>query len=334
LKLRILHVEDNPNDQLILKHSLENNLPLDFDLTTVGTGKEGLDEIEKKKFDLIVLDYMLPAMTGIEFLNELQKRQIQTPIIFVTSKGSEKIAVEAMKFGVLDYIVKDEISSNRLTESIREIITKSSLPDEVDMETAKQIAALFAESSIIQTDVVETLNSEPKSQIPSEKLVSVLKKMVEVGILKAKPSRSVVACPSCGSLTASLRLQCPECGDVQLKKGESLEHLTCGHIDFDSMFEKGDGELVCPKCEKKLKMIGVDYRRIKSWYKCSQNHFFGQPVAGFICSFCKKDFTLENARLEMLQEYQLTEKGSDMLRLGLLGTGMTEKSEKSEEIMT
>lgn len=328
MKLRILYVEDNANDQLILKHSLENNLPIDFDLTIASTGKEGLNEVEKKKFDLILLDYMLPAMSGIEFLNELQKRKIQTPIIFVTSKGSEKIAVEAMKLGVIDYIVKDEISSNRLIESIREIITKSSLPDEVDMETAKQIAKLFAESSIMHIDVVETLNSEPKSQIPVEKLVSALKRMVEVGILKANPSRSVVACPSCGSLTASLRLQCPECGDGQLKKGESLEHLTCGNVDFESKFKRGEDALVCPKCEKKLKMIGVDYRRIKSWYKCSHNHFFGQPVVGFNCCFCKKDFTSEDAMLEMLQEYQLTEKGSDMLRLGLLGTGMTKRPEK------
>ena len=52
----------------------------------------------------------------------MQKRKIHTPIIFVTSKGSEKIAVEAIKLGVIDYIVKDEISTNRLIDSITEII--------------------------------------------------------------------------------------------------------------------------------------------------------------------------------------------------------------------
>jgi CheY-like chemotaxis protein len=115
-------VEDDPNDQVIMKHALEKKMKVDFELTTVSTGAEGLKEIEKKKFDLLLLDYMLPAMTGIEFLNELQKRKIYTPIIFVTSKGSEKIAVEAIKLGVIDYIVKDEIGSNRLVDSITEII--------------------------------------------------------------------------------------------------------------------------------------------------------------------------------------------------------------------
>jgi CheY-like chemotaxis protein len=122
LKLRILYVEDDPNDQLIMKYALEKNLHLDFDLTTVSTGQEGLNEVENKKFDLLLLDYMLPAMTGIELLTELQKRKVHTPIIFVTSKGSEKIAVEAIKLGVIDYIVKDEIGTSRLIDSITEII--------------------------------------------------------------------------------------------------------------------------------------------------------------------------------------------------------------------
>ena len=122
MKLRILYVEDEPNDQLIMKHSLDKNLHIEFDLTTVSTGQEGLNEVEKKKFDLLLLDYMLPAMTGIELLTELQKRKITTPIIFVTSKGSEKIAVEAIKLGIIDYIVKDEIGTNRLIDSITEII--------------------------------------------------------------------------------------------------------------------------------------------------------------------------------------------------------------------
>lgn len=121
MKLHILYVEDEPNDQLIMKHALKN-LPIDYDLTTVSTGRMGLNEVEKKKFDLLLLDYMLPAMSGIELLHELQKRKVYTPIIFVTSKGSEKIAVEAIKLGVIDYIVKDEISTNRLTDSITEII--------------------------------------------------------------------------------------------------------------------------------------------------------------------------------------------------------------------
>jgi CheY-like chemotaxis protein len=106
-----------------MKHALEKHLPMDFDLTMVSTAQEGLNEVDAKKFDLLLLDYMLPAMTGLELLKELEKRKVYTPIIFVTSKGSEKVAVEAIKLGIIDYIVKDEIAtSNRLVDSITEII--------------------------------------------------------------------------------------------------------------------------------------------------------------------------------------------------------------------
>ncbi len=143
MKLRILYVEDDPNDQLIMKHALEKNLHIDFDLTIMSTGKEGLNEVEKKKFDLLLLDYKLPGMSGIEILTELQKRKVHTPIIFVTSKGSEKIAVEAIKLGVIDYIVKDDIGTNRLTDSIKEIMgnrTKSTK----DFDRKFVLYAIFA----------------------------------------------------------------------------------------------------------------------------------------------------------------------------------------------
>ena len=56
LKLRILYVEDNPDDQLILKRSLKEKMPLDYDLVTVDTAAKGLTKIEKESFDLLLLD--------------------------------------------------------------------------------------------------------------------------------------------------------------------------------------------------------------------------------------------------------------------------------------
>jgi CheY-like chemotaxis protein len=327
-RLRILYIEDNPDDQLTLKHLLEKEMPISFDLFAAETGTDGLKKIEEERFDLIFLDYKLPDMTGIELLRELQNRKVETPIIFVTGKGSEKTAVEAMKLGVQDYIVKDETGPSRLLESIREIMLKSSLPKEVDIETAKQLTGLFAESSIMQVEIAEIICSKPESKIPPEKLVPTLKKLVEIGILEAKPLRSAIVCPSCGSFSTSLRLQCPECKSVQLEKGEALEHLTCGNIDFRSKFNVGEEEFLCPKCRKKMKMIGVDYRKVEPWYKCSQNHFFGRPTIVFQCVKCNRDFTLDEAMLDELYQYQLTERGRQILRLSILGSRISEKQQK------
>jgi CheY-like chemotaxis protein/predicted RNA-binding Zn-ribbon protein involved in translation (DUF1610 family) len=330
LKIRILYIEDNPDDQLILKRSLKEKMPLDYDLITVDTAKKGLTKIEKESFDLLLLDYRLPDMTGIELIQELKKKQVKAPIILLTSKGSEKIAVEAMKLGVQDYIVKEAIGSQRCIDSIKETLLKSALPETVDIETAKSIADLFDKNPTIHIEATSTLTSNPKSEIPAEQLVSTLKTLAEINFAEAEPSRSVIACPNCESPVATLYLECPECEITQIKKEEALEHFDCGNIDFRSKFDKGEGSLVCPKCGKKLKVIGLDYRKIENWYRCSNNHFFGQPNITFRCSKCNRRFSLEEAKLEMLHQYKLTKSGSQMLTLGIKATELTAKRQQKK----
>ena len=326
LKMRILHVEDSADDQLILKRSLKENMPINYDLVAVDTGTKGLTKLENENFDLLLSDYRLPDMTGIEFVKQLQKRRIKIPIILVTGKGSENIAVEAMKLGVRDYINKEEIGSKRLVEAIKEILLESSLPETVDVEAAKTILALFAKKSTIHIESTNTLTSDPESEIPAEQLASTLKTLAEVKILEEEPSRSVIACPDCPSVTSTLILECPECESTQMTKEEALEHFDCGNIDFRSKYDRGEASLICPKCGKKLKVIGVDYRKIENWYRCSNKHVFGQPNIKFSCSKCGGRYPLEETRIELLHNYILTDSGKQMLKLGVKATELTETS--------
>ena len=71
-KIRILHVEDNPDDQLIMKRSIDKNLKIDHDIVAVDSGPKGLEKLENESFDLLICDYRLPNMTGLEFLKELK----------------------------------------------------------------------------------------------------------------------------------------------------------------------------------------------------------------------------------------------------------------------
>lgn len=317
-KLQILHVEDSIDDQVILRRSLQKRLKIDFDLVIVETGKDCLKTLEEDKINLLILDNQLPLMTGIEILKEIRNRQISTPVIFVTGSGNEKIAVEAMKLGCRDYIPKDEINSGRLEEAIRKILFESALPEEVNPKIAKLIISLFLSSPIIQIGILKVLISKPNIQISVSDLISTLEKLDKLGFLKAEPLCSVTACPSCGSLTSTILLKCPECRSLQLIKGDALEHLDCGCIDFRFKFENKERELVCPKCMKRMEQIGVDYRRVGSWYKCSNKHFFGQLILAFKCIECNEEFTLDKAILKMLNQYRLTEKGHQQLQLGMV----------------
>lgn len=326
LKIRILYVEDNPDDQLILKRSLKEKMPINYDLITADTATKGLNKIKKENFDLLISDYRLPDMTGIELIQELKKRNLKTPTILLTSKGSENIAVEAMKLGVKDYIVKEDLASKRLVDSINDILLKAALPDTVNLKTAKSIATLFDKTSIIHIESVNTLMSNPRSEIPAEQLTSTLRTLADIDIVAEEPSRSVIACPDCGFLDFTLYVECPECESIQMNKEEALEHFDCGNIDFRSKFDKGEGSLVCPKCEKKLKVIGVDYRKIENWYRCLNKHFFGQPNLKFVCSKCNGRFSLEETKVDTLHNYKLTKSGSQLLKLGVKATELKEKN--------
>ena len=205
-----------------------------------------------------------------------------------------------------------------LISCIKTILVESAFPEEVDHETANHILGLFSKSPIVSLDAVTSVRSKPVSQLSISKLISILKKMVEMNILEAKPMQSILACPTCSSLSFKQFLQCPDCHSPQMNKAESLEHYSCRYSDFRSKFLTKQDKLVCPKCEKELKLIGVDYQKVGTSYRCINEHLFTMPDLNFICSDCGKEFNMDTARLETLNEYQLTTKGPQKLRLGLI----------------
>ncbi|MEM2342327.1 MAG: response regulator [Candidatus Bathyarchaeia archaeon] len=315
-RFRILYVEDTKDDQIILKHLLEKRSRINFELITVSDGFEGLKKISEEDFDLIILDYKLPGMTGLDFLERLKKMNIATPVIFVTGKGDERIAVEAMKRGAKDYIVKDEEDFNRLIKAIEEAALEASLPKNISVEAAIYLADLFSVHETLSGDEIEWL-LEQNSHMQLDGLLSTLDDLVKAGFAESKPLHSAVACPFCGSLKPSLLLQCPQCGSGQLIKGEALEHMNCGGLDFKFSYQSSSGELVCPKCGKKLRQLGVDYRRVSSLYKCSNGHFFSLPTFNFKCFGCGRIFDIDEASLKTIYQYKLTKKGYSRLSLAL-----------------
>jgi two-component system, NtrC family, response regulator AtoC len=85
-----------------------------YDVTSCLNGKTAIDEISEKKFDLILLDYKMPEVNGLETLKKIKSSQVKTPIILMTAYGNTDLAIEAMKCGAYDYLIKpferDELS--------------------------------------------------------------------------------------------------------------------------------------------------------------------------------------------------------------------------------
>lgn len=98
--LRALLVEDNPDHAELMRVHLERE---GIASEVVSSGGECLEKVEEG-YDVILLDYSLPDMDGIEVLRRL--KEIEVPVVMITGHGDEQVAVEAMKGGAYDYVVK------------------------------------------------------------------------------------------------------------------------------------------------------------------------------------------------------------------------------------
>lgn len=102
---RILIIEDEVHIQELLKYNLEKS---GFQVSLAENGLEGLDEAIRGKYDLILLDLMLPGLDGLEICKRLRadKQTRRTPIIMLTAKGEEFDKVLGLELGADDYITK------------------------------------------------------------------------------------------------------------------------------------------------------------------------------------------------------------------------------------
>lgn len=128
--LRILIIDDSQEDLATYKRLLMNcSKEVDYVFSEFETGEEALASLSNNRPDCILLDYNLPALDGLDLLAELVKQYNKhaPAIIMLTGEGNEGVAVEAMKNGAQDYLVKESITGEGLQRSINNSIEKAEL---------------------------------------------------------------------------------------------------------------------------------------------------------------------------------------------------------------
>ena len=106
--LRILLVEDDEHDRLTFRRAFEKN-HVTREITECIRAEEALERIraDTSSFDIVVIDHKLPGMSGLDMCKQVLSEKIPLPLVIITGRGSERLAVEALKAGVDDYIIKD-----------------------------------------------------------------------------------------------------------------------------------------------------------------------------------------------------------------------------------
>jgi two-component system response regulator AtoC len=100
---KILIVDDESSNRKILGQELTHR---GYAVETANDGAEALKKVESSRPDLIVLDYMMPDLSGLDVLKELRKREDDTPVVMITAYGTVDRAVQAMKEGAYDFITR------------------------------------------------------------------------------------------------------------------------------------------------------------------------------------------------------------------------------------
>ncbi len=140
-ELTILVIDDNPADVEIVHRMLRKIDSWDIHFLASQDSKEGRAEAVKGKADLILLDYELGPETGLDVLRAIKNEGCFLPVIMLTGHGSEEIAVEAMKAGFSDYLVKGRITSESLRLAISNALQKFKMHQEIESQRKALIEA-------------------------------------------------------------------------------------------------------------------------------------------------------------------------------------------------
>lgn len=113
--MKVLIVEDEIGIANFLKQGLEEE---GYEVLVAHDGKSGLELTKKQKVDIVLLDWILPQMLGIDVCKEIRKEDSKTPILFLTAKDTIQETIEGLKAGANDYI-KKPFSFDELVERIK-----------------------------------------------------------------------------------------------------------------------------------------------------------------------------------------------------------------------
>src|SRR6202453_3106808 len=143
--LRILSIEDDPKDTGLITDLLETQ-GIVCDVTRVDTQAAVLACLEQRGIDLILADYSLPSFDGISALKLAMKTCPDVPFIFVSGTLGEEVAIEALKIGATDYVLKTRLS--RLVPSVLRALREATQRAELKgaEESLRQNEAYLAEA--------------------------------------------------------------------------------------------------------------------------------------------------------------------------------------------
>ncbi|MBE9142760.1 PAS domain S-box protein [Planktothrix mougeotii] len=175
--LQVLCVEDCEVYRNIYQRFLRQNQEYNYEIINFNLGEEALSWCQQNQPDILLLDYSLPDMDGLEFLIQFRTywENHQCPALVITGQGNTEIAVEFFKQGAQDYLDKSQITADSLNRSVTHLVQKTQLLQEQQWQQQRQqlIAktALSIRQSLNLDEILQTTVTEIRQILQSDRVI-------------------------------------------------------------------------------------------------------------------------------------------------------------------
>ena len=122
--VRVLLIEDNPGDDLLLRQTLAEVKNTKFEVVSADRLKAGLDLLAKGDVDVVLLDLLLPDSRGLDTLHKVHSKISSIPVVVLTGLDDEAMAIEAVREGAQDYLIKGQTDVNLTARALRYAIER------------------------------------------------------------------------------------------------------------------------------------------------------------------------------------------------------------------
>jgi PAS domain S-box-containing protein len=150
--ISVLLIDDEPGIARLISKKLTNR---GWKVDTAPNGKKGIEKYLDKEYDVVLVDYDMPGLNGIEVIEKLKENDNTPPLIMVTGAGNESTAVEALRLGIDDYVVKD--LDGVFTELMVNVVEKA-LTRRIETRDKKKFERQLEQSKEKYQNLIENLN--------------------------------------------------------------------------------------------------------------------------------------------------------------------------------